>query len=236
MPDSADEIILASAAGVRERAGLRHPPFNLTRILSRCFPGALLTGADLPAGVHGLTRVGHDGAITIFYSRAIREPDQQRLVIAHEIGHLVLERVLGEDRHCGGYELDGTTERRCDRFGEELLAPTALLEREAKGPLFPRAGAQRIAWENFVDRMAIRYQVPRPVIVRRLRWIHAARIQRKLEEHVKAIDHHRRVVVELRGELRRASERRAPVRDTEPDLVPPWSTTGSTNPRDREER
>ncbi len=186
MGDIDYRLLGALAAQLRERARVTQPHVSTRRILAACFPCVVVTGAPLPGGILGLTRVSAERT-TIFYKRSL-EPPAQRIVIAHEIGHLVTDlRALREQGRCierqcitaghgrrTDFERVDATEIGCDFFAEELLAPLARLDLEVPD-VVPRTLPARIAWANAIDTLASKYHLPKAVMRSRVEHLQLAR-------------------------------------------------------------
>ncbi len=156
--------IAARAGELRLRAGQINPPFSTRIILDTAFPTALVTGCDLPDGVDEVVSIT-DGDPVILYRRGLPVPEQ-RFAIAHALGHLVFDRIVGACRP--GYVGDPTRELRADEFAAELLVPffafQCLLEWAPADE-----GADRDLYLDQVDRLASLFNVTAAVMDERVR-------------------------------------------------------------------
>jgi Zn-dependent peptidase ImmA (M78 family) len=172
--------IAGLAAQLREQARLLRPPYSTRRLIARCCSHVHVTSDELGPKWFGLTLVRGD-LVVVSYRRDLNH-GRRREVIAHELGHLFLERLgTGDERHCtiGGphnrrpidYSAPPETEARCDYFGDELLVPLLRLDREM-GPFhFPgrKDPEARRRFRSIVQQLEGEYGVTRACIERRLR-------------------------------------------------------------------
>ncbi len=186
--DTGDTVPLLDLSAVASRAYLvRHrcgfvgaaPDYSTVTVHRVCFPDVRVTGARLPRGVIAMCEAGI-GRRTIYYNRA--EPQSaQRVGIAHEFHHLLtdLKHPAEHDmRECNlgaraleaaGYLPNSPTEIACDLFAGELLVPFDVLDGYAPDVLFPDELPLQQAFEDEVDRLASRFNVPVPFMIWRLR-------------------------------------------------------------------
>lgn len=174
--------IAARAYIIRHRCGfIGAEPHYSTNVVHRAFfPDVHITGANLPSGVVAMCEAGLGGRRTIFYNR--REPPaSQRVGIAHEFHHLLTDLKspeFHETRECNtstrqleaaGYLPTSMAEIACDLFAGELLVPFDVLDRYAPDILFPTELPLQQAFEDEVDRIASKFNVPTPFMAWRLR-------------------------------------------------------------------
>jgi len=166
------------AANIRQRAGLGEPPFSTRIMIDECFPDVYVTGERLPRGVAESVSMGKRGPI-IAYNRLLTTA-QQRLSIAHAIGHLVFDRddLRG---HCKATPSD-ERESRAEFFGAELLVPLTMFSDYVRRWRYPRETAMRPAHLNMVDQLASHFHVPQSLIHRRLAALGRYRKHRAIEE------------------------------------------------------
>ena len=152
------------AADLRRRAGQTEPAFSTQQIVEACFPGTLVTGRALLKPEELVAR-GPDG-YTIVYRRGLPVLEQ-RWLIAHAIGHVVFD---GARPRCRAGEAYDASERRCDAFADELLAPLDEIEPYV-GCATPvdEDGERREIYLDMVDLIASHFAVPPAVIDRRIR-------------------------------------------------------------------
>ncbi len=105
-----------TAARLRRDAGELEPYFSTTRMIRRCFPELEVTGRPVQPGLMNMMMraMGH----VILYKRELTPPEQ-RLQIAHALGHLIFD---GDGRVASCthvYE----EELRAGRFAADLLVP-----------------------------------------------------------------------------------------------------------------
>lgn len=148
--------VARAAQMMRWRARLLAPSFSIHELVAANYPTALVTGRDLPDGIHEIVTVTDAGPI-ILYRRGLSTCDQ-RIAIAHALGHLAF------DFDTAGRRIatlaDPAVEDRADAFAIELLAPLELVaavapERRARPDILDR--------EEFRDRLdgiATRFHVP----------------------------------------------------------------------------
>jgi hypothetical protein len=147
--------VFRDAAVLRSRCGFTRPPFSTQRLVDAVCPSALVTGGDLPRGVHELVEIDR-GRPVIHYSRAISS-GEQRLAIAHALAHVLYDFAGdGRARPCP------LAEDRADLFALEVLAPAARMRTIRARP---SAGVERHAWEDRIDQIASRYHVPRSALL-----------------------------------------------------------------------
>jgi len=173
--------VTARAYIVRHRCGFigAEPDYSTNTVQRICFPDVRITGARLPKGVIAMCEAGI-GRRTIFYNRD--EPQSsQRVGIAHEFHHLLTDLKhphLHEQRECNnaaraleaaGYLATSIVEIACDLFAGELLVPFDVLDRYAPDDLFPEELPLQQAFEDEVDRLASKFNVPAPFMLWRLR-------------------------------------------------------------------
>lgn len=104
-----------AAHHLREMWGVTGPLAELVPLAEHSGMFITPTPATVSPKVRGLTVKAHNVAPHTLLSRAA-PPDAQRLTVAHEIGHLVMDRASGPAS-------DKDVEERANRFAGELLAP-----------------------------------------------------------------------------------------------------------------
>ncbi len=154
------------AADLRRRAGQTEPAYSTRQIVESCFPGALVTGGKLPAGVDEIVSRRADGPV-IIYARSLSGPEQ-RFAIAHALAHLLFD---GDDAQARpGFAGLSESEARADRFAAELLAP--LDELRPYVGRFPSTDAEEHEiYLDQVDEISSHFVLPAAVIdlqIRRL--------------------------------------------------------------------
>lgn len=108
-----------AASHLREMWGVEGPLSKLVPLAERSGMFITPTPADVSPRVRGLTVQTAGAAPHTLVSRAA-PPDAQRLTVAHEIGHLVMDSASGTAS-------DKEVEERANRFAGELLAPYAMI-------------------------------------------------------------------------------------------------------------
>ena len=155
----------AMAANLRKMAGQEEPAFSTRAIVDACFPDAVVTGRVLPAGVHEMVTF-KEGVPLIVYQRRLPAPDQ-RVAIAHAIGHLCLDFTAGIV--CVPFN-DPAVEARADRFAAELLVPLAELEPYVgRTPDKVEDSADAELYLDQVDEIASHFNVPAWLIDKQVR-------------------------------------------------------------------
>lgn len=154
------------AADLRRRAGQLTPPFSTHRIIETALPEALVTGAQLPAGLDEVVS-RRDGKPIIVYQRKLSAPEQ-RNAIAHGFAHVLFDDFqIGRMKPgCAGHP---RIEARADLFAAELLAPLASVRRFARRR--PATGEEHELYLDHVDEIASIFGMPADVIdlqIRRL--------------------------------------------------------------------
>lgn len=152
---------------LRRRCGQAEPPFSTRQIIDIAFPDAVVTGRDLPAEVDELVTVTAEGPV-ILYRRGLPTADQ-RMAIAHAVGHLLLDLPCGAP---AGFSAE--VERRADHFALELLAPVQMLDEYVRDPC-PADGAERDIWLDMVDELASHFHVPAWGILRQIAMLEESR-------------------------------------------------------------
>lgn len=154
------------AAALRLRADEVDPAFSTRALIGKCFPGTMVTGANLPDGIDEMVSWSHHGPV-IVYQRKLSGP-QQRFAIAHAMAHLLF------DRDSDGASLerlgDPVTEMRADAFAAELLAPLHLVAECAR--LTPSDDPEdHEIYLDHVDEIASMFAVPADIIDSRIRML-----------------------------------------------------------------
>lgn len=123
----------------------------------------MVHGEKLPAGVLALAEVGA-GRRVIAYNRA--EPrGAQRVGIAHEFGHLLLDLHDTSDfqtRECKRNirsVLDDPHELAPEHVAGELLVPFVVLDRFAPAKLYPKGEEAADAFLDVIDQLSSRFGV-----------------------------------------------------------------------------
>lgn len=151
------EDVRVCAARIRAIASVAEPPFSTRGIVQAAFPDALVTGGALPGWAKECVTVT-DGGPLIVYRRGMSSPEQ-RIAIAHAVGHLVYDLDAREGSNLDRCEV---RERRADDFAAELLAPLDFLRcYVAPRPSGPAADE---IWLDMIDEIASHFQVPAEVI------------------------------------------------------------------------
>lgn len=155
-------------SSLRRLADQGEPSFSTRQIVDACFPGTTVTGRHLPPGVNEIVCVDAAASRTlrapnvILYNRTISTGDQ-RLAIAHALGHIVLDG-FREQRSLRRKE----REERCDQFAEELLVP--LDELRPYVCAWPNAEPElHERYLDQVDQIASQFNVSASVIDKRIR-------------------------------------------------------------------
>lgn len=164
--------IIGVARELRRRAGFVAPPYSAKHLLETCFPDVLVTGGNLPRGVTEIVTLNPAGERTIFYNRR-SAPGTQRLGIVHGCAHLIWDLIdETRQRECRMAYEDGThtaMERRADLFAGEILAPLPDLDAMmGESPLFPQESVDKRHFEDTVDHLASRFNLPQGFIRFRL--------------------------------------------------------------------
>jgi len=162
--------IAGRAAFIRNKCGLldAKPPYSTRHIMETAFPSVHVTGATLPDGiVEMVERRGKRR--TIFYNKKYAHP-LQRAGIAHACHHLISDLRSGVGlSECNlplrQLERDGAVttdpiEVACDLFAGELLAPFDVLDEYAPQSLFPRDPDGKRVFDDEVDSLASRFNLP----------------------------------------------------------------------------
>lgn len=152
------------AAELRLRAGQIEPPFSTRKIVSACFPKALVTGGQLPALVHEIVTSYPDGPV-IVYARSLSGPEQ-RFAIAHALAHLLFDDA-GACMSPGRAGVSDS-EARADAFAADLLAPLELLRRLVTRMPSTDSEEHEIYLDH-VDEIASTFSVPAHVIDSQIR-------------------------------------------------------------------
>ena len=154
------------AADLRKRAGQTKAPYSTSKIVSTCFPDALVTGYRLPPQVDELVSSCSEGP-TILYSRSLPGPEK-RYAIAHALAHLLFDKrsacmrpgSAGKPQH----------ELRADFFGAELIAPLSDVRQVVEfGP--SRDPEEHEIFLDHVDQIASHFNAPARVIHAQIRRI-----------------------------------------------------------------
>lgn len=161
------------AAYIRKQCGMTELPergFSTSLITDTIFKKVSITGDNgMPKGITEMV-VRDKGRFQLYYSRKVGAPSQ-RIGILHGCYHTItdLADVDGlrecnlEDRKFRQYNpgMELPTERACDLFAGALLVPFFLLNDLAPENLFPARGSvERHLFDDEVDRLASRFQVP----------------------------------------------------------------------------
>ena len=157
-------MLVEIAADLRLRANQTEPAFSTRHIVEARFPGALVTGRVLPAGIDEAVSATRDGVV-ILYSRSLPTPSQ-RFVIAHALAHLLFDHRHGACRP--GSVGDENREERADRFAAELLIPLDRLA-EYVGRWPSANEVEQHKYLDQVDEIASHFQVPSGLVDRRIR-------------------------------------------------------------------
>jgi Zn-dependent peptidase ImmA (M78 family) len=169
--------IVSTAARYRRLAKQKKPRYSARALMETCFPDVLVTGRELPRGVHELVVVGEDR--TVMYRKFMPTP-HQRVAIVHGVAHLIwdLRSSTGEkEQTCHlpswaskvAHADTDARERRAELFAAEYLVPMHELDALMPGDLFPSGKAERQVWDDHVDHVASVFQVPQKFLIWRLR-------------------------------------------------------------------
>lgn len=165
--------ITTRARQLRTASGQARGAISSRLLLETCFPRVRVTGERLPRPVRETVTARPDGSATIVYNRKLDTPTQ-RVAVVHGLGHLVFDLDEGGELRCDeGAELVAS-ERRCDLFAAEVLAPLDEIDALFPGSLRPRSAAGKSALADDVDYVASRLRVPAKLVRERLRdlvWI-----------------------------------------------------------------
>lgn len=160
------DVLTQVAADLRRRAGQIEPLFSTRKIIDACFPRLIVTGRELPAGIHEAVSRTADGEVLI-YSRALPTA-AKRFAIAHGLAHLLFDDSVSGCRV--GYVGDPHVEARADSFAEELLVPLKMLrEYVERQPPANDNSTEREFYLDQVDEIASHFHVPSHVIDKRIR-------------------------------------------------------------------
>jgi hypothetical protein len=161
--------IIRTARELRDRAALPGPPYSARDLMVTCFPDVLVTGAQLPTGLTELVEAGPRGKV-IFYNRK-SHPSTHRVGIIHGLGHLLFDLVgdiVGTEaanKRCalsfGPHQASQpAAERRADLFAGEILVPLEDLDKMITIELFPTDKIERQHFDDTVDNLASKFNVP----------------------------------------------------------------------------
>jgi Zn-dependent peptidase ImmA (M78 family) len=159
------EVELESvAADLRTRADQHEPAFSTRAIVTACFPDTVVTGRELPRGMHELVTLTESGPM-IVYQRRLSAPEQ-RFAIAHALGHLMFDFDQRGPRCALN---DPAVEARADAFAAELLVPLARLEEYVgRHPQDIESSIDQELYLDQVDEIASHFNVPASVIHRQI--------------------------------------------------------------------
>jgi Zn-dependent peptidase ImmA (M78 family) len=160
-------MLVEVAADLRQRANQTEPAFSTHHIVEARFPGALVTGRDLPPGIDEAVSETPAGVV-ILYRRSL-PTSSQRFVIAHALAHLLFDGRTGAARP--GSRGPRAREERADRFAAELLVPLELLA-EYVGRWPSDHPVEREKYLDQVDEIASHFHVPSGLIDKRIRELH----------------------------------------------------------------
>ncbi len=162
--------IVGRAAYIRHKAGFfdKEPPYSTRQLMDRCFPKIMVTGVDLPKGIVEVTE-RRRGSSTICYARKV-SAGLQRVGIIHGLHHLLSDLRHGvglsecnvplrELERLGKVARD-PVELACDLFAGEILCPLDVLDQYAPTAIFPRDEDQRRVFDDQVDQLASKFNVP----------------------------------------------------------------------------
>jgi Zn-dependent peptidase ImmA (M78 family) len=154
------------AAELRRKAKQTKAPYSTSKIVSTCFPDALVTGYRLPPKVDEIVSSCSEGP-TILYSRAL-PGCEQRYAIAHALAHLMFDK----RRACMRVGVAGLPkhELRADFFGAEVIAPLSdIREMVSVGP--SKDPEDHEIYLDQVDQIASHFNAPPRVIHAQIRRI-----------------------------------------------------------------
>jgi Zn-dependent peptidase ImmA (M78 family) len=155
-----------AAEQLRNRALLLSPPISTKRLIAACFPGVHVAGATLRKGLYGYARHTLAGPI-IVYSRSLPILEQ-RMTIAHEIGHLYYHDLEHGPRLRSGVVFDRALEDRAEAFARELLAPITMVAKHRRR--FPSEDEdENEIYLDHVDELGALFMVPAAVIDHQIR-------------------------------------------------------------------
>ncbi len=160
--------LAAIATSLRRRAGLSEPAYSTRKIIDACFPGTVVTGRELPDGVHDVVRIdeaafrSHRAPHVIVYRRGISSAEQ-RHAIAHALAHIIFDGA--DELGCATYSAD--REQRCDNFADEMLVPADRLEADVSSWISLDPGREALL--DRLDQLASRFNAPVGCIKRQLR-------------------------------------------------------------------
>lgn len=154
------------ASDIRFRAAEHRPSFSTERLVETCFPGTLVTGHSLPAGVHEAVQHTPRGVV-IVYRRGLPS-GAQRFAVAHALAHLLFDADTSNVEHHADDTED--QEERADAFAAELLAPLLEVRRRVvRRPEHGRLADEHGLYQDQADRLASRFGVPAEVIDQQIR-------------------------------------------------------------------
>jgi hypothetical protein len=155
----------------RERCGFvgRPPPYSTRKVIETCFKGLTVTGAALPTGLIEMAERHSSGRRALFYKRGIPNATQ-RVGIAHGLHHFLsdLRREPGTSEcntnlrwlENAAKLTQDPIEVACDLFAGELLVPFDVLDEMAPEVLFPKDKTAKHLFDDEVDHLASRFNVP----------------------------------------------------------------------------
>ncbi|WP_075978721.1 helix-turn-helix domain-containing protein [Actinokineospora bangkokensis] len=100
-------------------------------------------------GTHRINAISvwHPGAPALFVVNSTLTPEQQRFVLAHELGHMVMHE---------GFPPRDYAEREADRFAEEFLMPAASVTSDLRGIDLKRAATLKPYWKVSMQSLILR--------------------------------------------------------------------------------
>lgn len=159
---------MARVAGdMRSRANLRSPAFSTQRIISVCFPEAIVTGRKLPDGILEMVTMTDSGAPLIVYRRGLSSCEQ-RFAIAHALGHILYD-FDSRGRLTSSSLSDPVVESRADDLALELLAPLSMVSLHARDLPIDGDSLDQEEILDQIDRIASGFQVPSWAIAKQIR-------------------------------------------------------------------
>jgi Zn-dependent peptidase ImmA (M78 family)/transcriptional regulator with XRE-family HTH domain len=138
------------------------PVGNVVNAIERA--GGIIVRHDFETHRINAISVWHPGAPALFVVNSTLTPEQQRFVLAHELGHMVM--------HEGEPPRD-EAEREADRFAEEFLMPAVAVSSDLKGIDLKRAAALKPYWKVSMQSLILRAEHLGIISSARCRSLHA---------------------------------------------------------------
>jgi Zn-dependent peptidase ImmA (M78 family) len=148
---------VAVADSLLESTNQHRPPVNLHAIISR-YNGLIITRDDIDNAGYFIDLGERGGEIIV---RAIDPPDRQRFTIAHELGHFVLRKELGNNIARMEKTDHARIERWCDGFATAILMPEHWIRESLDGMTLTQVVSKlpSIAESFHVSQFAVRLRL-----------------------------------------------------------------------------